>query len=347
MNSTVIAVDLAKSIFQVGVSKHPGKVCESRRLTRGRFLEFFAQREPSVVVMEACGTAHYWSRELEKVGHHVVLLPPHAVRPYVTRNKTDQADTKALLEAYRNEAIHPVPVKSVNQQCLTAMHRLRTAWVDARTARINLLRATLRELGWTIPLGAQRVVPQASALLADMDNEIPAPLRQALKEVCEEIRELEQRFHALEKQLQVMAAEMPLYQRLLSIPGIGPLTATALIAFLGEVMRFKNGRRLASFLGLTPREHSSGLKRRLGAISKRGDTYLRTLLIHGARAVLLAAKRQREPDRLRAWALQVQQRRGHNTAAVALANKIARIVWAVWTHDDATFQSRRVAVAGA
>jgi transposase len=298
-----------------------------------------------VVVMEACGTAHFWARELEKLGHRVTLLPPHAVRPYVTRNKTDQADTKGLLEAHRNEAILPVPVKTVSQQCLTALHRLRSAWMETRTARINFLRASLRELGWSIPVGAQRVIPQASALLADPDNEIPSPLRQALREVCEEIRELEQRIHTLAKQLEALAEEMPLYKRLLSIPGIGPLSATALIAFLGEVTRFKTGRRLASFLGLTPREHSSGLKRRLGAISKQGDTYLRTLLIHGARSVLLAAKRQREPDRLRAKTLRVQQRRGHNTAAVALANKIARIVWAVWTQDDATFQSRRVAVA--
>ncbi|HEY8105169.1 MAG TPA: IS110 family transposase [Gemmatimonadales bacterium] len=344
MKSTTIAVDLAKSVFQVAVSRQAGKVAEVRRLTRSAFRQFLAQHEPATVLLEACGTAHYWARELETLGHQVVLLPPHAVRPYVPRNKTDQADAKALLEAYRNEAIHPVPAKSVGQQCLTALHRVRTAWMRTRIARINFVRASLRELGWSIPVGAARVLPQASAVLEDPDSELPSPLRHVLKLACEEIRELEKRIHAVDKQLRLMAAEMPLYKRLLSIPGVGPLSASALIAFLGEMTRFQNGRRFACFLGLTPRERSSGLKRRLGAISKQGDTYLRTLLIHGARSVLLAAKRRREPDRLRAWALQVQQRRGHNTAAVALANKLARIVWAVWTHDEAVFQSFPLAV---
>lgn len=333
MQSTTIAVDLAKNVFQVAVSCHPGKVAETHRLTRGELVRFFAERQPAVVLLEACGTAHFWARQLEPLGHRVLLLPPSHVRRYVTRNKTDQADAKALLEAHRNEEIRPVPVKSVAQQTLAALHRLRSAWMADRTARINLVRGVLRELGHPIPVGARHVVPQAWALLESADSEMSDPLRLALTEACLEIRDLETRLQAIEKQLEALAKQTPVVERLRSIPGVGLLTATALVAFVGEVGRFTTCRHFASYLGLTPRERSSGQTRRLGRISKRGDAYLRTLLIHGARAVLWAAKRRQNPDRLRAWALDIERLRGHNKAAVALANKMARIVWAVWSND--------------
>lgn len=341
MESTIIAVDLAKSVFQIAVSHHPGKVAETHRLVRGKFLQFFAERQPAVVLMEACGTAHYWARQLEALGHRVLLLPPHAIRPYVSRNKTDRTDTKGLLEAHRNDEIHPVPVKSISQQGLTALHRLRSAWVADRTARINLLRGILREFGFPLPLGGT-CVAQAWSLLDESTEELPDPLRLALAEACLEIRDLEARIKTVEKQLEALATETPVVKRLRSIPGIGLLTATALVAFVGNAERFATSRHFASFLGLTPREHSSGLKRRLGSISKSGDVYLRSLLIHGARSVLFAAKRRKQPDRLRAWSLQVAQHRGHNKAAVALANKMARIAWAVW-RNDGSFESRPLA----
>jgi len=346
MKSTIIAVDLAKSVFQVAVSHHAGKVAESQRLARSKFLRFFAERKPAIVLLEACGTAHYWARQLEKLGHQVLLLPPLAIRPYVSRNKTDRADAKALLEAHRNEEIHSVPVKSVAQQGLAALHRLRSAWVADRTARINLLRGLLREFGFLLPAGASRVVLEAWALLDEPQRELPDPLRLALGEACLEIRDLEERIKAVEKQLAILAAEFPVVERLRSIPGIGLLTATALVALVGNVERFSTSRRFGSYIGLTPREHSSGLKRRLGRISKRGDGYLRSLLIHGARSVLWAAKRAKQPDRLRAWALQVEQHRGRNKATVALANKMARIVWAVW-RNETSFESRPVSALAA
>lgn len=339
MKSTIIAVDLAKSVFQIAVSRHPGKVSESHRLSRRQFLRFCAERQPALVLMEACGTAHYWGQQLGKLGHEVVLLPPHAIRPYVSRNKTDHADAKALLEAHRNEDIHPVPVKSVAQQTLTALHRLRSAWMADRIARLNLVRGILRELGFALPVGAAQVVPGALALVKKPNGGLPDPLRRALREACREIQGLEGRIRAVEKQLEALAVEIPMVQQLRSIPGIGLLTATALVAFVGNVQRFPTSRHFASFLGLTPRENSSGLARRLGAISRRGDAYLRYLLVHGARSVLFAAKRRKEPDRLRDWALRVQQRRGHNKAVIALAAKMARIVWAVW-HNDTVFESR-------
>jgi len=339
MKSTTIAVDLAKNVFQIAVSHHPGKVAETHRLSRTQFLRFFAERPPALVLMEACGTAHFWGRKLQELGHRVLLLPPGHVRPYVRRNKTDQTDTKGLLEAHRNEDIHPVPLKSVAQQTLASLHRLRSAWMADRTARINLVRGILRELGFTIPAGARHVVPRAWAVLDAPDSELPAPLRLALGAALREIRDLEARVAEVEKQLRALAAQMPVVKRLLSIPGIGLLTATALVAFIGSVERFASCRHFASFLGITPRERSSGQIRRLGRISKRGDVYLCTLLIHGARSVLLAAKRSQQPDRLRAWALRIQATRGHNKAAVALANKMARIVWAVWRHET-SYQSR-------
>lgn len=338
--STTIAVDLAKNVFQVAVSHHPGKVAESHRLSRTRFLRFFAERKPAIVLLEACGMAHHWGRQLGQLGHQVLLLPPADVKPYVRRNKTDRADAKGLLEAHRNEEIHPVPVKSVAQQTLTSLHRLRAAWVGDRTARINTVRGILRELGLPLPVGAHHVVPGVWALIEDANSTIPDPLRLALAEACLEIRDFEQRIKAVERQLRALAAGMPIVQRLMTIPGVGLLTATALVAFVGEVLRFPTSRKFASFLGLTPKEKSTGQKRRLGRISKQGDVYLRTLLIHGARTVLVAAKRLKHPDQLRAWALQVQKRRGMNKATVALANKIARIVWAVW-RAGSVYESRK------
>jgi transposase len=333
VQDTTIAVDLAKSVFEVAVSRRPGQVTGRRRLSRGQFARFLAEQAPATLVMEACGTAHHWGREARARGHRVVLLPPHAVRPYVPRNKTDGADAKGLLEALRNEAIRPVPVKSVDQQVLAGLHRLRSAWMATRTARLNTLRGLLRELGLTIPVGARQVVPRVWALVSDADSGLPDALRPVLAEAAREIAELETRIRGVERALEGFTS--PVLDRLRTIPGVGLLTATALVAFVGDVQRFPSGRHLASYLGLTPREASSGLKRRLGAISKRGDPYLRLLLIHGARSVLLHAKKATAPhDRLRSWALDRERARGHNKAAVALANKLARIVWAVWRREQ-------------
>lgn len=333
MDHTTIAVDLSKSVFEIAVSERTGHVRERHRLGRSRFVSFFAERQPATVLLEACGSAHHWGRHLQALGHSVVLLPPHAVRPYVPRNKTDRADAKGLLEAFRNDEIRPVPVKSVAQQTLVALHRFRSAWLASRTARINTLRGLLREFGVAIPLGARHVVPHVQSLLEDADFPLADALKPTLADVCSEIHALEDRIRTLERQLAALARQTPPVARLLTIPGLGLLPATALVAFVGDVHRFPSGRHFACFLGLTPREHSSGRIRRLGAISKRGNAYLRMLLIHGARGVLAQAGSSHSHDRLRAWALDVQRRRGHNKATVALANKLARLAWAVWRSD--------------
>ena len=328
----VIAVDIANAVFEVAVSKTPGQVVQRERLPRAKFAEFFADRPTSVVVMEACGSAHHWGRLIMQLGHEVVLLPPQLVRPYVKRNKTDRTDAKGILEAYRNEDIRPVPVKSLAQHVITSLHRLRSGWVAERTARLNALRGVLREIGIIIVVGAHSVVPAVRAMIENADSGIPDGLRSTLSDACDEIVEIEARIDRAEKQLTAIAKQTPLIALLLSIPGVGLLTATALVGFIGDIQRFPSARHFASYLGLTPREFSTGYMRSLGHITKRGDVYLRTLLIQGARAVLLGAKRVSEPDRMRTWALALEKTHKHNIAAVALANKLARVVWAVWKH---------------
>lgn len=339
---TTIAVDVAQSVLEVAVSLRPGRVSAHRRLQRSDVLSFFAQQPEATVLLEACGSASYWAREIEKLGHRAVLLPPQHVRRYRTRNKTDRADAKALLEAYRNEEIRPVPVKTPAQQALAALHRLRSAWLGTRTARLNTIRGLLREQGLPIPVGARNVVPQTLAWAEDAESSLPAALRFVLFEGCYEVRDLEERIRKVEVQLEALAKDTPLAVRLRSVPGIGLLTATALAGFVGDLARFPTGRHFASYLGLTPREHSSDSVRRLGAISKRGDIYLRMLLTHGARSVLGAAPRQDEPDRLRRWAMELAARVGHNKATIALANKLARYAWAVAT-KGVNFELREAA----
>lgn len=339
MHSTTIAVDVAKSVFEVAVSHRPGKVATRQRFTRRRFARFLAEQAPGTVVMEACGMAHYWGREAQARGHSVRLLPPRDVRPYVQGNKTDRSDAKGLLEANRNEEIRPVPVKSVEQQALASLHRMRSTWVATRTSRLNTIRGLLRELGVVIPVGARQVAPRVWELVSDADSGLPDPLCSVLAEAAREVAELERRIQEVEAQLEGIARESELVRRLRTIPGVGLLTATAIVASVGDLKRFPSARHFASALGLTPRETSSGNVRRLGRITKRGDPYLRALLIHGARSVLHHAKRKPKPDRLRAWALERQQARGHNKAAVAVANKLARVVWAVSVRDEAVYRS--------
>ncbi len=340
MNTTQVSVDVAKSVFQVAVSHAPGRVHAQHRLSRGGFLRFFAGHEPVEVLMEACGSAHHWGRELVAMGHEVSLLPPTDVSRYRDGSKTDRADAKALLEAARNRAIDRVPVKSVEQQAVTALHRLRSGYLATRTARINAVRGHLREFGVSIPLGAARVIPHARAALEV--GVVPDFLRRALMEALEEIEALGRKAESIHKELARLAELMPAAKQLMTVPGIGVLTATALVAFVGDPHRFRSGRRFAAYLGLTPREHSSGHSRRLGRITKHGNSYLRMMLIHGARSALRAGQVTGEPDDLRRWALELKRRKGYNVAAVALANKLARIAWRVWC-DGRAFEHRTAA----
>jgi transposase len=287
----------------------------------------------SLVVMEACGSAHHWGRWLTSLGIEVRLLPPRYVRPYVKRNKTDAADAAALLEALRCADIAPVRIKSVEQQALQALHRTRSLWMATRTARINALRGFCREFGITIAQGARLGLEQIGRVLADPKSAVPELIRGTMKLLVEEIRLLETRIGELECALTQTARQSPACTTLLTIPGVGLLTATAMVAATsGSVRHFGDARHFAAWFGLTPKEFSSGSTRRLGRISKRGDRYLRMLLTHGARSVLRAATAAtgagRSLDPLRTWALALQSRSNHNKATCALANKLARICYA-------------------
>jgi len=349
VNDTVIAIDIAKGVFELAVSTQPGRVDKRKRLVRAQLVPYLANVRPCIVVMEACGSAHHWAREFEKLGHVVVLIPPHLVRPYVRRNKTDRTDTKGILEAYRNKDIEPVPVKTLGQQAVGALHRMRSGWIKERTGRLNTLRGLCREIGLVIPLGAEKVVPSVRDFIGDADRDLARSFRLVLSEACDEVREIERRIAVVDHELCALPRELPAVKAWMSIPGIGEITATALFAFIGDMRRFPTARHFASFVGLTPRESSSGLRRHLGRISKRGDVYLRTLFIHGARAALNAAKRStaHEPDRLRAWALDLDRRLGHNKAAVALANKLARLAWVVASRNDSFRSVPRSATSAA
>jgi transposase len=340
MDATTVAVDVAKTVFELAGANGAWRIVLRRRLNRTEFARFLATCGPVHVVMEACGMAHYWGRVAQQHGHRVTLLPAAYVRPYVRRNKTDRTDADALLEALRSGEIPSVAVKTVTQQALVGLHRVREQWMTTRTARINAVRGLLREQGILLPAGARAAVAAMADVLEDAELPVPLYLRHTLAVVRDEVRDLERRLGELEKQLATLAAADPVMTQLRTIPGVGLLTATALAGTVGHIHAFRRARQFASWLGLTPREHSSGYRRRLGGISKRGDVYLRCLLTHGGRAVLHAAQRRaREGQaltRLHQWALTVLARRGHNKAAIALANKLARIVWAVW-HRDVPF----------
>jgi transposase len=337
MSKVTIAVDLAKDVFEIAVSAVAGRIQERRRMSRTQFEHFWSKRERCRVVMEACASGHFWARRLMGLGFEVVLLPPHYVAPYRRRNKTDRTDCEAILEADRCAGIHAVSVKSEAQQSIMALHRCRSQWMSTRTARINGMRGLLREYGVTVPKGADRLLKHLHELLERRKEQVPEPVRRMVLQYGDEVQELEQRIARVEEELTVLSRKDPVIKALLKIPGIGVLTATALYASIGNVAAFKSGRHLASWLGITPKENSSGGRRKMGRITKQGDPYLRTLLIHGARSALNAAQMARRAGRnlthLQAWALERADEGSFNRAAVALANKLARVVWAVWRHE--------------
>lgn len=318
MDATTIGIDLAKDVFEIAISDRPGRVRERRRLTRRQFALFVEGLETgATVVMEACSSAHYWGRRCAARGATVRLLPAQHVRPYVARNKTDQADAAALLEAHRCGAIHAVPIKTIEQQSLQGL---------------------LREYGIVVRTSAALLTRGVTALLEDPDSAVPLLLRPPLRALVDEIRQLEAAIKDIDAQLRAVLRTHPIAKRLHDVPGIGPITATALVASVPHIAAFRTGRHFASWLGLTPREHSSADRRHLGRISKRGDKYLRMLLVHGARAVVRGAyirEARQRLTRLDTWALALAARRGRKRAAVALANKLARVIWAVWHRDRA------------
>lgn len=339
--AVIVGVDLGKTVFQLCVADRTWRPLESKRLSRSQFEHYFVNRQVSLVVMEACATSHHWARWMVKLGIEVMLIPAQYVRAYVRRNKTDAADAAALLEAARCPDIRPVRIKGVEQQALQTLHRARSTWVATRTARINALRGFCREFGIAFAKGSRRGIDQIAQVVADAESALPAMLRGTMALMVEEVRQLEARISQLEREFAELARHSPACRTLLSIPGVGLITATALIAATaGDVTHFRSARQFGSWVGLTPREHSSAHTRHLGGISKRGDTHLRVLLTHGARSVLrtaaVAQAAGKPLDHLRDWAMKLQARANHNKAACALANKLARICYAT-LRDHGTY----------
>lgn len=348
MNATTVAIDLAKDVFELAFAEAKGRIAQRKRLRRARFQAEFESRLPLTVLMEACGSAHYWARRFAALGHTPVLLPPRHCKPFVRGNKTDRADAAGLLTAYAVGGIRPVPVKSAEQQGIQGLHRVREHHKHQRTASINVVRGLLREFGIPIPVGAAKLRPAALAALEDGDNDIPMALRLRLGELLEEIASHTDAMQRIEVDLAEFASRDVRSQRFQTATGIGLITATALSAGQGELDRFPSGRHFASSLGLTPKEFSSGNTRRLGKLTRRGDIYLRQLLIHGGRSLLQAAalrrKQGKELDRLAEWALRLSDRAGHNKAACAVANKLARRLWAA-EHHRTSFDPNHVSQA--
>jgi transposase len=341
MKITTIGIDLAKAVFQIHGVGERGKVAVRKQLKRSEMSSYFARLEPCLIGMEACGSAHHWARKLQGFGHTVKLMSPQFVKPYVKTNKNDKADAEAICEAVSRPNMRFVSVKTVEQQAILSVHRARAGFVKARTAQANQIRGLLSEFGVVIPKGIHSIMKRIPEILEDGENGLPGTMRNLLQRLTENLKEMDRQVDELEKQIQLWHRENEASRRLAEIPGIGPITASAITATVGNAREFKNGRQLAAWMGLVPRQNSSGGKQNLLGISKRGDTYLRTLLIHGARSVIQYAEKKADES---SWLRKLMARRNKNVAAVALANKNARTIWALLAHDR-TFRSDYIPVA--
>jgi transposase len=327
---TTIGLDLAKSVFQVhGINEAGGEVTR-KRLRRGQMLTFFAGLPPCLVGMEACATAHYWARELRALGHEVRLMAPQYVKAYVKRNKNDAADAEAICEAVRRPSMRFVPVKTKEQQSALVMHRGRELLIRQRTMLANALRGHLAEFGLIAAQGLHNVAGLIAIVRNDEDGRVPDMARRVLQVIADAIIKLDTQIAGIEVQIMAWHRSNPMSQRLAAIPGIGPIIATAIAATVAEPGAFRGGREFAAWLGLVPRQNSTGGKTRLGGISKRGDSYLRRLLVNGAHAALLRSKAAKADP----WLIALRGRRPRLVVAVALANKTARIAWAIMTKPD-------------
>jgi len=331
MNIKRIGIDLAKQVFQVHGVDHHEKSVLRKQLRRNQMLNYFAKLSPCLIGIEACSSSHYWARQLLKLGHTVKLIAPQFVKPYVKGNKNDANDAEAICEAAARPNMRFVAIKTIEQQDIQAVHRIRSGLVQQRTAKVNQIRGLLAEYGIVVERRVEKLRKALPLLLEDAENGLSIDFRALLQSLQQDLIALDDRVSEMDKKIQQLASSNATAKRLQQIPGIGPITATALVCSIGDAKQFKRGRDLAAWLGLTPRQHSSGGKGCLLGISKRGDAYIRTLLIHGARAVLKVADKKDDP-RSR-WIQSLCSRRNKNIAAVALANKNARIVWALLTKE--------------
>jgi transposase len=324
---SVLGIDLAKNVFQLhGVDQH-GKVALKKKLSRGQLLAFIANLPKCLIGMEACGGAHYWAREFQKHGHEVKLIPGQFVKPYVKSNKNDAADAEAICEAVSRPNMRFASIKTEDQQDIQNLHRIRERLVRSRTALANEIRGLLQEYGIIFPQGIGKLRKELPITLAGLGDKLTSLCRDTIQDLYQELLAVDEKISKSDERISAIHRHHPVAKKLSEIPGIGPLGATALIAAVGNPKVFENGRQFSAWLGLVPKQSSSGGKERLLGISKRGDVYIRKLLVHGARSSLKWV--DKKEDRLSIWAKKVIERRGMNRAAVAYANKMARIAWVV------------------
>jgi transposase len=332
MEIDILGIDLAKHVFQLHGADRRGRPVYRAKVSRGSLLETVRTLKPGMIVMEACSTAHHWARRFQSLGIETRLISPQYVTPFVKTNKNDLNDAEAIVETASRPTMRFVTVKSIEQQDIQAAHRMRAILLRHRTALINQMRGLLGERGLTIarsPEAFKRAMPE---LLRTSADELTSFCQTLLTELLQHLKAIEERIRLIEVSIQTFMKQSALCKKIAEVPGIGPITATAIVASVGDARQFRNGRHLAAWLGLVPRQYSSGGKPRLQGISRRGDTYLRTLLIHGARAVLRYVKAKADPQSI--WLQQLIARRGYNCAAVALASKNARIVQALLSSDE-------------
>jgi transposase len=339
---TTVGIDLAKSVFQIHAIDAAGKVVVSRAIRRRDFMAFMNRLPPCLIGMEACASSHHWARQLKAMGHEVRLIPPAYVKAYVRRQKNDAADAAAICEAVTRPSMRFVPVKTEARQAALMMHRTRALLVSQRTALICALRGHLAEFGLVSPSGPRHLTPLLELFASEEDDSLPCQARRALWPLVDQLRSLECQIEGLDRQVLEQHRSDETSQRLATIPGIGPLTASALAASVTDPAMFASGREFAAFLGLAPRQASSGGKERLGPISKMGDRYLRTLLVVGAASVLRHPRTS--PSAMKTWAVGLLEKKPFKLAAVALANKMARVAWAIMTRGE-TFRDGVPAVA--
>lgn len=332
MDVTTVGLDLAKVVFQVHALDAEGHVIVRRRLRRSEVVSFFKSLPPCLVGMEACSSAHYWARELIALGHDVRLMPPIYVKPYVKRGKNDAADAEAIAEAVTRPTMRFVPVKTVEQQGVLALHRTRDLLVRQRTMLANALRSQCAELGIIAAQGMAKVDDLIARIMDPTEHRIPSLARECLLVLARHLHDLRQRIGEVERAIHAWHRSNEVSRWLETIPGVGPITASALAAAVTDPHLFRSGRHLAAWLGLVPRQNSSGGKERLGRISKQGDSYIRRLLISGATAVLRHARTSRSGSA--SWATALLERRPAKVVAVALANKAARIAWAMLARGE-------------
>jgi len=337
---STIGLDLAKHVFQVHGVDARGAIVVQRRLRRSEVLKFFARLEPAIVGMEACSTSHYWARELQALGHEVRLMPAQYVKAYVKRQKNDAADAAAICEAVSRPSMRFVPVKTAEQQAAVMLHRSRDLLVRQRTMLINSLRAHLAEFGMIEARGPGKVWPLA-ALIENGDSRVPELARRALLPLIAQLQASETQIEAIDAEILAWHQASEMSRRLATIPGVGPVIASAIAASVPDASAFGTGRQFAAWLGLVPRQNSTGGKPRLGRISKQGDANLRRLLIIGAQSVLRWAR----PGKSNAWIIALMARRPRKVAAVALANKMARIAWALMARGECYRRARLVTAA--